>query len=80
MKRSRSKWLKVRKQAAERDNGLCVLCGQPANDVHHVIFRSHGGQDELSNVVCLCRQCHEMAHGAHAIEVREKLIEHMKEQ
>ena len=53
---------KVYEIVAERDDYLCRVCGRKANDVHHIIFRSHGGKDEPDNLICLCRQCHEAAH------------------
>lgn len=79
MKRNWRQWLKVKKEAAERDGGMCAICGAPAVDVHHVRYRSHGGKDELGNVVCLCRACHEMAHGVKAKEVREYLQAYLRE-
>lgn len=68
-------YTKVRKLVYERDGGLCVLCGAMATDTHHIIFRSHGGPDTLENLVCLCRECHNLAHGVQAKEVRKVLIE-----
>lgn len=62
MKRKQSQWLKVRKEAAERDGYSCIVCGKPAIDVHHIVFRSQLGKDELNNVVCLCRYHHDLAH------------------
>lgn len=47
---------------AERDNYECQLCGRPASDVHHILFRSHGGSDDSRNLICLCRKCHDLAH------------------
>lgn len=66
MKRKQSQWVKVRKEAAERDGCACIVCGRPATDVHHIIFRSQCGKDELGNVVCLCRYHHQLAHGEKA--------------
>jgi 5-methylcytosine-specific restriction endonuclease McrA len=68
-------YAKKRKLAYERDKGLCVLCSSPATEVHHIIFRSHGGTHELNNLACLCRVCHEMAHGVEAKRVKETLLE-----
>jgi hypothetical protein len=31
-------------------------------DVHHIASRGSGGDDVLSNLICLCRKHHEMAH------------------
>lgn len=71
MKRSLAKWNRVKKAAADRDGNVCILCGRPATDVHHVTFRSQGGEDDINNVVCLCRACHEAAHGVNARRYRE---------
>jgi len=33
---------------------------------HHIVFRSHGGGDEPSNLVSLCERCHlDLVHGRH---------------
>ena len=31
-------------------------------EIHHIVFRSHGGSDNVDNCVCLCRECHTLAH------------------
>ena len=56
---------KAYKEAAERDNGACVICNGKADDVHHFIFKSQGGDDIVNNLVCLCRLHHEQAHARH---------------
>lgn len=66
---------KTRPQAIERDQGLCVLCGAMASEVHHILFRGRGGLSNLDNLACLCRECHEMAHGPQATEVMKVLKE-----
>jgi hypothetical protein len=50
--RSRSRSQKVR----DRDAGHCQVpgCSHRATHAHHVLFRSHGGGDELENQVALC--------------------------
>lgn len=65
----------TRRQAYERDNGLCVLCGSMASQCHHIVFRSQCGKSELSNLACLCLQCHNEAHGVNAKEIRKHLLE-----
>ena len=65
----------TRKWAYERDNGQCVLCGAPAPEVHHIVFRSQMGLSNLNNLACLCRDCHNKAHGVDAKEIREILQE-----
>lgn len=62
-------------QAYERDGGLCVLCNRQAVEVHHIVFRSQLGTSELSNLACLCRDCHNAAHGVQAKEIMRKLKE-----
>ena len=68
-------YARTRKWAYERDNGQCVLCGAPASEVHHIVFRSQMGLSNLKNLVCLCRDCHNKEHGEHAKEIRKILIE-----
>lgn len=52
-----------RKQVLERDNYMCQNCGAqkaPKNlEVHHVKTQSKGGDDFLTNLVCLCISCHD---------------------
>lgn len=68
-------YARTRKCAYERDEGLCVLCGAMATEVHHIEFRSHGGLSNLNNLACLCRDCHIKAHGVDAKQIREILKE-----
>lgn len=50
-------------QVAERDGGQCQVCGLVGDtEIHHIIFRSHGGPDEPWNLVSLCRFHHREAH------------------
>ena len=62
----RANILRVRNTAKayvrSRDRGLCVLCGKPASQVHHVIYLSHGGADTPDNMLLLCDEHHEAAH------------------
>lgn len=53
----------VMKQVLKRDDYRCRGCGTTRHlEVHHIIFRSQGGKDEPSNLVTLCRRCHQRAH------------------
>ena len=71
-------YARTRKWAYERDNGQCVLCGAPASEVHHIVFRSQMGLSNLNNLACLCRDCHTKAHGSDAKQIREILKERNK--
>lgn len=33
-----------------------------ADDLHHIIYRSHGGSDEFENIIALSRNIHNKAH------------------
>jgi|GEM_PF-952344 len=77
---------KTRSMAIERDSTLgypmCVLCkNRPAEQVHHIVYRSQLGTSELSNLACLCAACHRKAHGqngGNAREIRKILLERVK--
>jgi len=46
-----------------RDRWRCQNCGSMQNlEVHHLIFRSHGGQDLEENLITLCCGCHSKLH------------------
>ena len=49
-----------------RDNYICQLCKGKHKDskleVHHIIFRSKGGSDDESNLITLCKTCHDKLH------------------
>ena len=50
----------------DRDNYICQYCKGKTIDskleVHHIIFRRNGGSDEESNLICLCKICHDKLH------------------
>lgn len=77
---------KTRPLAIERDtvNGypMCLLCKvRPAEQVHHIIYRSQLGTSELSNLACLCAACHRKAHGqngGNAKEIKSILLNRVK--
>lgn len=46
----------------ERDR-RCRYCGTRANlDVHHIEYRSQGGNDDRHNLIALCRTHHDLVH------------------
>ncbi|MER9119839.1 RecQ family ATP-dependent DNA helicase [Mesorhizobium sp. M0954] len=61
-----NQWQIVRNQVLERDGYRCVSCGVALRsadaDIHHLLPRSMGGADEMSNLVCLCDGCHARHH------------------
>jgi 5-methylcytosine-specific restriction endonuclease McrA len=43
----------------------CEVCGETAVDIHHIRPKGMGGSkraDEPSNLIALCRSCHDRAH------------------
>jgi 5-methylcytosine-specific restriction endonuclease McrA len=64
-------WARIRKEARERDNHACRLCGKTKAeigrepDVHHIdpvrTFEDSEDAHRLDNVVCLCPGCHAKA-------------------
>lgn len=55
----------------------CVICGwNKANcDIHHIVPRKEGGNNDNSNLVFVCPNCHRMIH-SHCKEItREMLFE-----
>ena len=47
-----------------RDNYKCKCCGLKKGtlEVHHIIYKSKGGSDDLDNLITLCRKCHKDLH------------------
>ena len=40
----------------------CEGCGAPSVDVHHLLFKSLGGKNDIENICAVCRKCHDRAH------------------
>lgn len=57
----------------------CEVCGGKSVEIHHVEFRSHFGstrkheQDAFENLVALCRECHDKAHGVDSRDMKDML-------
>lgn len=49
-------WPKMRQYVLERGPG-CAYCCDAADQVDHVLPRSKGGADDLSNLVAACGHC-----------------------
>jgi len=56
----------TRAYVLDRDNYTCQHCKGKSKDskleVHHVIFRRNSGSDEESNLITLCKTCHDKLH------------------
>ena len=52
----------------------CEFCNAPAVDIHHATFKSQGGKDDITNLIALCRNCHNKAHNSRQFNENLKLI------
>jgi 5-methylcytosine-specific restriction endonuclease McrA len=51
------------KAVFNRDNHHCRHCNSSYGlHPHHVVYVSHGGKDELDNLITLCYLCHRDVH------------------
>ena len=46
----------------EQDFIPCEICKSRSTDIHHVKYKSRGGQDDIGNLMALCRKHHNQAH------------------
>jgi len=69
-------FLCIRTEVLKRDNYRCVNCGMTGKElhVHHVVPRSEGGTNDLSNLVTLCSRCHSVqdAKGHYLIQANKQ--------
>ena len=65
---------KIYQQVAERDNHECRICGNNQIQIHHIIFRSHGGKNSKENLITLCKHHHDVVH-SNEREWRTRLLE-----
>lgn len=75
------RWREMRLQVLKRDSYRCVSCSTPVKsseaDIHHLLPRSMGGTDELSNLVTLCDGCHAAHHPNLAGGLARRVIERL---
>jgi 5-methylcytosine-specific restriction endonuclease McrA len=56
-------WYTIADEVRKRDGNKCVQCSSTEHlDVHHINPVSHGGRSVKSNLVTLCRKCHNKKH------------------
>ncbi|MBQ9526266.1 MAG: WYL domain-containing protein [Fretibacterium sp.] len=62
-------WEVRRERILKRDHYTCQECGSKNNlHIHHKIHIEDGGHHTSENLICLCKSCHEKAHGGRPIE------------
>lgn len=57
----------VRDAVLARDGGKCTRCGAKGSlknplQMHHIVFRCHGGKATYENLTTLCQSCHRELH------------------
>lgn len=56
-------WRRLSAAVIARDGGQCRYCGRPgATIAHHLLERSRGGTDDLSNLAAVHHACHAKMH------------------
>lgn len=61
-------WKDIRQSILIRDAFLCVKCGKPAQDVHHIIWLTPENINDpkismsADNLISLCGNCHKQIH------------------
>ena len=61
-------WKKCREYIYNKYHGLCVECGKPGEEVHHITWLSPDNINDTSttlgedNLILLCRDCHMAKH------------------
>lgn len=56
-------WRRIRGRVLKRDKGLCQPCKSKgiysvANEVDHIVNKASGGDDSMSNLQVICKDCH----------------------
>ena len=59
-----TEWPAIAAKIRQLDGFQCVACARQemALHVHHIVYTSHFGTHRKSNLVTLCRRCHEREH------------------
>lgn len=57
-------WKEIASRIRQLDNFACIACAAQDRtiDVHHIVYVSNYGTHQQSNLISLCRQCHEAEH------------------
>ncbi len=57
-------WDTLRREVYRRASHTCQNCGRDDRvlNAHHIVPLSVGGTNELTNLACLCRDCHKLIH------------------
>lgn len=70
----------VRVEVLSRDRYRCRGCLHDSGEIHHILFRSQGGQDTSGNLITLCPSCHRRAHGTNGRQIDPEVLYAMIDQ
>lgn len=51
-------WRELREQCFRIYGTACVICGDQAKEIDHIIELNEGGTDTIDNLQPLCKSCH----------------------
>jgi 5-methylcytosine-specific restriction endonuclease McrA len=58
-----------------------MSCGKAGEEIHHIQFKSKGGDNKPNNLILLCRKCHSKQHsytGEQISVLKEKVAKNEK--
>lgn len=62
-------WQKIRKSVLKRDGNKCRLCNSTSRlQVHHRVYPDVYGQEDLIDLITICRNCHDLFHSKREIQ------------
>jgi hypothetical protein len=65
-------WKNLRRRVVKRDGGVCFYCTERGHQADHIVPRSYGGRDGLSNLVCCCARCNKLLRSQYFVSKSEK--------
>jgi 5-methylcytosine-specific restriction endonuclease McrA len=66
------KYKQMRKAILKRDDHTCQYCGQPGDQIDHIIPISKGGEDHETNMCVSCATCNASKKNQDAQKFQEK--------
>ena len=63
-------WKTIRQQALDHYGSICGKCGMEGRDVHHLTYKGWGGNERISDLQVLCRECHCAIHAIERVSKR----------